>query len=211
MHHDICRVRRQIAFANPLLNFRDLVFIKRHRAFYHHMCDQFYGIVQNPGGGLYVLQDAFGPDPQVRDVLANSVCESGRLQGQKLSGGSGQRANLRYDGQQAISGEDADGGSFLSPALSPDGRKIAFAYVERQGGKEQIFHEDPTRGHWDAGRCYHVFTVNLDGTGLQQLTDGTWNDFDPCWLPTGRLAFISERRGGYLHAAAPVRCTTCTT
>nr|MCU0875013.1 NPCBM/NEW2 domain-containing protein [Pirellulaceae bacterium] len=184
LHHDICRVRRQIAFANPLLDFQDLVFIKRHRAFYDHMCDQFYGIVQNPGGGLYVLQDAFGPDPQVRDVLADSVCESGRLQGRKLSGGSGQRANLRYDGQQAISGEDAEGGSFLSPALSPDGRKIAFAYVERQGGKEQIFHEDPTRGHWDAGRCYHVFTVNLDGTGLQQLTDGTWNDFDPCWLPT---------------------------
>ena len=144
-------------------------------------------------------EDAFGPDPQVRDVLANSVCETGRLQGQRLIGGSGQRPSLRYDGQQAISGEDAEGGSFLAPALSPDGRKIAFAYVERQGGKEQIFHEDPTRGHWDAGRCYHVFTVNVDGTGLQQLTDGTWNDFDPCWLPNGRLAFISERRGGYLR------------
>jgi hypothetical protein len=199
LHHDLCRLRRQIAFANPLLDFQDLVFIKRHRAFYQHMCDQFYGIVQNPGGGLYVLQDAFGPDPQVRDVLADAVCESGRLQGQRLSGGSLQRANLRYDGQQAISGEDAEGGSFLSPALSPDGRKIAFAYVERQGGKEQIFHEDPTRGHWDAGRCYHLFSVNVDGTDLRQLTDGTWNDFDPCWLPNGRLAFISERRGGYLR------------
>jgi hypothetical protein len=29
------------------------------------------------------------------------------------------------------------------------------------------------------------------------LTDGPWNDFDPCWLPNGRIAFISERRGGY--------------
>ena len=63
LHHDICRLRRQIAFANPLLDFQDLVFIKRHRAFYHHMCDQFYGIGQNPGGGLYVLEDAFGPEP----------------------------------------------------------------------------------------------------------------------------------------------------
>ncbi len=146
-----------------------------------------------------MLAGAFGPNPQVRDVLADSVCETGRLQGQKLSGGSVQRPDLRYDGQQAISGEDAEGGSFLSPALSPDARQIAFAYVERQGSKEQIFHEDPTRGHWDAGRCYHLFTVNVDGTGLQQLTDGTWNDFDPCWLPNGRLAFISERRGGYLR------------
>jgi hypothetical protein len=199
LHHDICRLRRQIVLANPLLNFRDVVFIKRHRAFYDHMCDQFYGICQNPGGGLYVLENALGPNPQVRDVLANSVCETGRLQGQKLSGGSGLRAQLSYDGQHAISGVDADGGSFLSPALSPDGRQIAFAYVERQGGKEQIYHEDPTRGHWDAGRCYHIFSVYVDGTGLRQLTDGTWNDFDPCWLPNGRLAFISERRGGYLR------------
>ncbi len=70
------------------LNFDKLVFIKRHRAFYHHMCDQFYGICQNPGGGLYVLENAFGANPPVRDVLAGSVCETGRLQGQKLSGGS---------------------------------------------------------------------------------------------------------------------------
>ena len=199
LHHAICRVRRQIAFSNPLLDFRDLVFIKRHRTFYHHMCDQFYGLCQNPGGGLYVLENAFEPEPQVRDILADSVCETSRLKGQKLSGGGVQRPSLRYDGQKAISGEDADGGSFLSPTLSPDGQQIAFAYVERKGGKEQIFHEDPTRGHWDIQRCYHVFKVNVDGTGLQQLTDGTWNDFDPCWLPNGRLAFISERRGGYLR------------
>jgi len=41
--------------------------------------------------------------------------------------------------------------------------------------------------------------VNVDGTGLVQLTDGTWNDFDPAWLPDGRIAFVSERRGGYLR------------
>jgi hypothetical protein len=199
LHHDLCRLRRQIAFSNPLLNFRDLVFVKRHRAFYQHMCDQFYGICQNPGGGLYVLENAFTADAAVRDILANSTCAGGRLQGQKLSGGGVRAAKLQYDGERAISGDDIDGGSFLSPALSPDARQIVFAYVERQGSKEQAFHEDPTRGHWDSQRCYHLFSVNLDGTGLRQLTDGTWNDFDPCWLPNGRIAFISERRGGYLR------------
>jgi hypothetical protein len=34
---------------------------------------------------------------------------------------------------------------------------------------------------------------------LRQLTDGGFNDFDPCWLPNGRLAFVSERRGGYIR------------
>jgi hypothetical protein len=196
---DACRLRRRIALRNPLLDFDKLVFIKRHRALYTHMCDQFYGICQNPGGGLYVLENAFGENPTVRDVLAGSVCRSGRLHGQQLSGGGVQRANIRYDGQKEITGDDVPGGSFLSPALSPDARQIAFAYVERKGSKEQAFHEDPTRGHWDPQRCYHLFQVNVDGSGLQQLTDGSWNEFDPCWLPNGRTAFISERRGGYLR------------
>lgn len=196
---EVCRLRRQIALGNPLLNFDKLVFIKRHRAIYEHMCDQFYGICQNPGGGLYVLENAFSDKPIVRDVLARSVCETGRLRGGRLSGGGVQRSGLRYDGERAVTGDDVEGGSFLSPALSPDARQIAFAYVERKGSREQSFHEDPTRGHWDPQRCYHLFKVNVDGSCLEQLTDGSWNDFDPCWLPNGRIAFISERRGGYLR------------
>lgn len=196
---ETCLLRRQISLSNPLLGFNQIVFIKRHRAFYQHMCDQFYGICQNPGGGLYVLDNAFSDRPTVRDVLANSVCESGRLRGQKLAGGSLARPVLHYDGQKEVSGDDAEGGSFLSPALSPDGRQIVFAYVERKGPREQIFHEDPERGHWDPGRAYHLFKVNVDGSNLVQLTDGSWNEFDPCWLPNGRLAFVSERRGGYLR------------
>jgi hypothetical protein len=39
--------------------------------------------------------------------------------------------------------------------------------------------------------------VNVDGTNLQQLTDGVANDLMPCWMPNGRVAFMSERRGGY--------------
>ncbi len=196
---EACQLRRQIALSNPLLDFNQLVFIKRHRAIYEHMCDQFYGICQNPGGDLCVLENAFSETPTVRNVLAGSVCETGRLRGQSLRGGDVAPPGLQYDGVRKLSGNDAEGGSFLAPALSPDARQIAFAYVERKGSKEQAFHEDPTRGHWDPQRCYHLFKVNVDGSGLEQLTDGSWNDFDPCWLPNGRLAFISERRGGYLR------------
>jgi hypothetical protein len=172
---EACKVRRKIALANPLLSFDQLLFIKRHRAA-DHMCDQYYGITVRPGGGLYVLSGAFGPSPQLRDVLKDSVVESGRLKGQKLTGGS-----------------------VLSPSLSYDAKTIAFAYVECKGSTAHDFHVDPARGHWNEGRCYHVFRVNVDGTNLVQLTDGTWNDFAPCWLPNGRLAFITERRGGYLR------------
>jgi hypothetical protein len=199
LYADACRLRRQIAFRNPLLDFRELLLAKHHRAIYPHMCDQYYGIAARPGGGLYVLSDPFGPTPQLRDVLADSVVRSGRLQGKKLSGGPNKPWRIAYDGMGNLSGEETLGGSFLSPDLSYDGNGIAFAYVECAGDRSHAHHTDPARGHWAAGRCYHVFKVHVDGSDLVQLTDGTWNDFDPRWLPSGRIAFISERRGGYLR------------
>ncbi|MBN2475824.1 MAG: discoidin domain-containing protein [Pirellulales bacterium] len=172
----VCEVRRKIALSNPLLRFDEILFIKRHRPGFNHMCDQYYGIHARPGGGLYVLHDPFGPEPRLEDVLADATVRTGRLEGQKLQGGS-----------------------FVSPDLSYDAGQIAFGYVECDGDRSHRFHTDPAKGHWSEGWSYHVFRVNTDGTGLEQLTDGTWNDFDPCWLPNGRLAFITERRGGYLR------------
>src|SRR4029077_3743607 len=37
----------------------------------------------------------------------------------------------------------------------------------------------------------HIFTINADGTGEQQLTFGTSSDSQPAWSPDGtRLAFV---------------------
>jgi Hydrazine synthase alpha subunit middle domain/WD40-like Beta Propeller Repeat len=199
LYEKFCALRHQIAFSNPLLNFREIVFIKRHRSLFNHMCDQYYGITAQPGGGLYILSDPFGSNPAVRDVLANSTVGNSRLAGKKLNGTSHQRYHLYFDGEGNLSGDETEGGSFLSPEVSYDGKSILFAYVECAGERQHRFHTDSTRGHWAEGRCYHIFQVNIDGSGLRQLTDGTWNDFSPCWLPNGRIAFISERRGGYLR------------
>ncbi len=199
LYERICGLRRKIAFANPLLDFQELLFVKRHRSLFNHMCDQYYGMTARPGGGLHVLSDPFGSNPTVRDVLANSVVAEGRLKGQKLTGGPNKPYALRFDGEGNLSGDDTEGGSFLSPELSHDGRTILFAYVECSGDRNHRHHIDPTQGHWAEGRSYHIFKVNADGSDLRQITDGTWNDFSPCWLPNGRIAFISERRGGYLR------------
>jgi hypothetical protein len=173
----LCRLRRRIAFSNPLLDFAGILFIKRQGLGREHMCDQYYGQDQRPGGGVYVLSDPFGPAPVVRDVLADATVANGRLKGRKLTAA----------------------GSFLSPALACDAKRAAFAYVECEGTRGHEQHTDPARGHWPAGWSYHVFSANLDGSDLRMLTDGTWNDFSPCFMPSGRIAFISERRGGYLR------------
>ncbi len=88
-----------------------------------------------------------------------------------------------------LAGSRLQPGCFLSPDLSFDGRTILFAYTE--GRAEGI--------EWSPRASFHIFRVGVDGTRLAQLTDGTWNEFDPCWLPNGRIAFVSERRGGYLR------------
>jgi hypothetical protein len=199
LYEQLCALRREIAFANPLLNFSEIVFIKRHRAIFNHMCDQYYGMAARPGGGLFVLSKAFTDEPVIRDVLPTATVESGRLAGKRLSGGPNLPYKLHFDGEGNLSGDQTEGGSFLSPELSYDGKKILFAYVECAGERRHLSHTDPTRGHWPEGRAYHIFASNIDGTHLRQLTDGSWNDFSPCYLPNGRIAFISERRGGYLR------------
>ncbi len=167
------QLKRGIAFCNPLLDFDKILFIKKHDAGgVFHMCDQYYGFNAKPGGGLFVLSDPFSDHPKLMNLLENSVVESGRLKGQTLNGGA-----------------------FLSPNLSFDGKTIVFAYTEAKGTPTST----PDKNAWTPQTSYHVFKVNADGSGLAQLTDGDWDDFDPCFLPNGRIVFISERRGGFLR------------
>ena len=152
---DARSIARRIAFANPLLAGIDrLVFIKRHPAEGEfHMCDQYYGFNAVPGGGLFVLEKPFSEKPQLRNLLENSIVEHGRMRGKKL-----------------------EGGAFLSPAVSYDGKTILFAYSEAQGKNLE----------WSPQASYHIFRVNADGTGLVQLTDGR-----PPWA---RLRLAGDHR-----------------
>ncbi len=43
---------------------------------------------------------------------------------------------------------------------------------------------------------WHVFRFGLETRELDQLTDGPHDDFDPHELPSGRIVFVSTRRGG---------------
>jgi hypothetical protein len=164
LFREVSDVSRKVAFANPLLNFKDIVFLKRKRATYDHMCDSYFGFNQVEGGGIYILDNAFTDHPVLRDVLTNAICENGRFIGRKL-----------------------DFGSFLSPSLSYDGKTIYFCHTET-GGPYEVWTEHTT---------FHIFKVNVDGTGLRQLTDGPVNDLFPYPLPNGRIVFVSERCGGF--------------
>jgi len=95
---------------------------------------------------------------------------------------------------------DAGQGMITTAELSSDGREIVFAL--RRGGdiasNPMARIEDISR-YPDEASNYQVFRIGIDGTGLAQLTHGACNNLDPCWLPDGGIAFISDRKPAYAY------------
>jgi hypothetical protein len=173
-------LRRRIAFKNPLLDFDRIIFLKHPKIArgVNHMVDQYLGFNQARTGGVFVLEKAFTDQPVARCLLP----------------------------------ELEDKGSFLSLDLDYDAKTILFAFTRAEFGVPPgaSFAEQPAtqkelgKSHyfWRPESVFHVYRANSDGSGLRQLTDGMWNDTDPCFLPSGRIAFISERDGGQCRCGA---------
>ena len=93
-----------------------------------------------------------------------------------------------------------------APDVSYDGTKIVFAGLPQ--------------GNYDSGPAnnpgaWRIYTINVDGTGLRQVTKsdmnlnlgslglpgslGGYDDTDPAWLPDGRIVFSSTRYPSFGH------------
>jgi hypothetical protein len=95
---------------------------------------------------------------------------------------------------------DADDGMITTADLSYDGKEVVFAL--RRGGhvaSNPVAHIEDISRYEDEKANYQVFRINIDGTGLEQLTHGACNNLDPCWLPDGGIAFISDRKPAYAY------------
>ncbi|MBX7259978.1 MAG: hypothetical protein K1Y02_26725, partial [Candidatus Hydrogenedentes bacterium] len=84
-------------------------------------------------------------------------------------------------------------GNVLEPRLSYDAKRIVFSYVACTGKNT---HYNALNNEVDED-FYHVWEVNVDGSGLHQLTSGPYDDLMPTYLPDGGIAFCSTRRKGY--------------
>ncbi len=204
-------LRRELSLANPLLEFDRLLLLKRHDAGGpFHMCDQYYGCNARPGGGLFLLEDPFGCEPRLRNVLAEATVENGRLEGRPL-----------------------EGGSFLSPELSFDGETIYFAWTQAKAkrtytwGPEISYHIfrcnadgsglrqltdgehddfDPhplpdgrivfvsgrRGGYLRCGRhcpTYTLFTMDADGENIAPLSVHETHEWHPSVARDGRIVY----------------------
>ncbi len=157
--------------------------------------------MQTDGTGLKRLTDAVGYDggafyspdskrivyrarhPATEDereayqtLLGRNLVEAGNLEIFVM--------NADGSGQRRVTG---NGASNVAPFFHPDGRRILFSSNGTQAA--------PVNGR----PAFHLYMVNDDGTGLEQLTvEGRFNSF-PMMSPDGtRLAWISDR-----HATEP--------
>ena len=176
----VMALNRRVSLRNPLLKGIDRLLFVTHepRGFNEwrdgsHMCDQYYGFHGTQNGISRGDGLYILENPFSEKPVARNI-----LAGKVIESG-------------AWKGQTLDGCAIISPDVDWDGKRIAFAAVKNNSKLDK----------WEDGTCYHVFTCDLDGSNLRQLTSGPWNEFDPCWLPNGRIAFISERRGGYVRCS----------
>jgi hypothetical protein len=79
------------------------------------------------------------------------------------------------------------GASVSDPCVSFDGKKILFS-MRPPGGSSR-----------------NIYEIDADGTDLRQVTSGGGHDFDPVYLPDGKILFTSSRGGEmdeYNHSPA---------
>ncbi len=91
-------------------------------------------------------------------------------------------------------------GNFLRPDLSFDAKKVVFAWARYYEHVADI-RDKQTKPNLPEDAFYHVYEMNIDGTGVRQLTRGRYDDFDARYLPDGRIAFLSTRKGQFLQTS----------
>ena len=158
---------RNLIFANPDVNFDQVVFGVRQAPRGNGNITVGRWNTHTPGGDIYVKR-GFRPEDPAEPLLAGRL-GPGHLRGLELSW-------------------DAD--------------KLVFAYAKQPGrasGDTPLPEKNDFGGYFGQGvgaveEMSHLFEMNIDGTGLRQLTDDPFHaDQEPTYLPNGDIVFVSDR------------------
>lgn len=85
-------------------------------------------------------------------------------------------------------------GEIIDVDVSFDGKEILFSW--KKSGKSQSRYGPQD---FNLEGTFGVYTINADGTGMKKLTDKSSNNFNACWLPDGRIAFLSDRKPAFAY------------
>ncbi len=122
------------------------------------------------------------PDDLIQEEETTEALVFVKTEGEETLNRSWAHSNLYKLSPIAPDGEvipltDYTGASVSDPCVSFDGRRILFAM--RPPGVSSK----------------NIYEIAADGTGLRQVTSGGGHDFDPLYLPDGRILFTSSRDG----------------
>ncbi|MBL7220943.1 MAG: hypothetical protein ISS69_12565 [Phycisphaerae bacterium] len=85
-------------------------------------------------------------------------------------------------------------GEIIDVDVSFDGKEILFGW--KKSGKSQSRYGPQD---FNLEGTFAVYRINADGTGLKKLTGKDCNNFNACWLPDGRIAFLSDRKPAFAY------------
>ena len=170
------KAARKVLLCNPDLDFQEILFTKRHSA---HGLRNITGS-QYPWthkpGGDLCVKTGFDPEDPVRGIL-NGQLGPGHVHG----------TDLHWDGKRIVFGYAQQP---VWPLPRPTHTGDAHWFFELRPQTPPI----------------HLYEINLDGTGLHQITDDPyWGDFEPTYASDGSIVFASDRSGrssecGNFHA-----------
>jgi mono/diheme cytochrome c family protein len=186
LYLDIRWSLRRMVLANPLLDFDQLLFVKRFtQETYPDVCLNHMPWVSKPGGDICVLKPA-----TEGGALFSALAEPSPENPERPV------ATVR---------------TLLNKALGPGhvhgldlwfgGNRVVFGYARAKS-------ENPPEGWLDRSQSYrlrreeepiHLFELRLEDGSVRQLTSGEWSDLDPTYAPNGDIVFVSERCGTSLQ------------
>jgi TolB protein len=83
--------------------------------------------------------------------------------------------------------------AIVSPCWSPDGQRLSFATVMQPARAGSPPGKEPAPAHPRPQQ--DVWTINVDGSNRQRLTDGNGTNLSPFWASDNRIYFVSDRGG----------------
>ena len=93
---------------------------------------------------------------------------------------------INADGTDLTQLTNMDNGA-CQPSWAPDGMRLVF--ISPCLGRGEIFETIYNESS--------LYTINVDGTGLKQLTPSPGSDFEPAWSPDGKQIAFTSVRGGF--------------